>query len=169
MPATAPEQHRQAAEDAPAGPLFWISTAVGMGILLFGVLGLLRHRDATVPTNVLQLLAGSVIAHDGLFAPLVGLGSLALVRLVPRRVRPTLQGTLLISAAVILISIPVLTGRGRNPNNPSILPGDYGPSLLKVLAVIWAVGIVAALLALRRPPTAEDPPRPDPLPTQTGW
>ncbi|WP_354698079.1 hypothetical protein DSM112329_03743 [Paraconexibacter sp. AEG42_29] len=160
---------RQAARDAPGGPLFWISNAIGMGILVFGVVGLLRHQDATVPLNVLKFLAGSLIAHDALFAPLVGLGSLVIVRLVPRRVRPALQGTLIISAAVVLISIPVLTGRGRNPNNPSILPGDYGTGLLQVLAVVWAVGVIAAIRALLRPPVADDPPRAGTLPPQNGW
>ena len=167
--AAGPSKPRAAARDAPAGRLFWISNAIGMGILVFGVLGLLRHQDATVPANLLKFLAGSLIAHDALFAPLVGLGSLALVRLIPRHVRPTVQGTLIISAAVVLISIPVLTGRGRNPNNPSILPGDYGPSLLKVLAVIWVIGIATAIYALGKPPTAEDPPHAATGAPQNGW
>jgi hypothetical protein len=164
-----PADERPAARDAPGGPLFWASNALGTAIVVFGVLGLLRHRDVTVPSSWLTFLAGSVIAHDAIWAPLVGLLSLAVVRVVPRRVRPALQGTLLVSAAVVLVAIPVLTGRGRNPNNPSILPGHYGTALLEVLAVVWAAGALVALRALRRPPTAEDPAPPPALPPQNGW
>lgn len=166
-PAPAPGA-RPAARDAPGGALFWLSSAVGGGILLFGVLGLLRHQAQTVPSNWLTFVLGAVVAHDALWAPAVGLASLLVVRLIPARVRPALQGTLLVSAAVVLVSIPVLTGRGRNPNNPSILPGHYGTALLEVLAVVWAAGAVAALLALRRPPAAGDAPPPLP-PARPGW
>lgn len=174
MPRATPDGERQAALDAPGGRVFWITNALGMGIMLFGVAGLLRHRDRTVPWDALTFLAGSLVAHDALFAPLVGLGSLLLVRIVPRRVRPVVQGTLVVSAAVVLISIPVLTGRGRNPNNPSILPGDYGPALLKVLAVVWAVGAVAALwTGLRRrmgePGTPEHVAPEPPVACRHGW
>lgn len=168
-PAPAAGEERAAARDAPGGPLFWLSTAIGGGIILFGVLGLLRHHEQTVPSNWLKFVLGAVVAHDALWAPAVGLASLAFVRVVPGRVRPALQGTLLVSAAVVLVSIPVLTGRGRNPNNPSILPGHYGTALLEVLAVVWAAGAVAALLALRRAPTpTEDAPPPLP-PARPGW
>jgi hypothetical protein len=144
-------------DDAPGGRAFWVGTALGLGIVAFGVLGLLRHRAETLPADFAKFFVGSLVLHDLLWAPLVGLASLVLVRTVPRRVRPALQGTLVVTVAVLLVATPVLTGRGRNPNNPSILPGDYGPDTLKVLAVVWAGGFLAALLALRRPPTAVDP------------
>ena len=38
--------------------------------------------------------------------------------------RPALQGTLLVTAAVVLVSVPVVGGFGRLATNPSILPGD---------------------------------------------
>ncbi len=158
--------------DEPGGRAFWLTNLAGMGIAAFGLAGLLRHADETMPWNWLTYLVGSLLIHDGLWAPAVGMASLLAVRTVPRRVRPALQGTLLVSVAVLLVATPVLTGRGRIPNNPSILPGDYGPDTLKVLAVVWAGGLLVALLALRRPPTATDPPAPwvDPRPPgNRGW
>lgn len=167
---TAPVKHVPRETDAPSGPFWWASLAVGMGMLTFGVYGFLKHSDATQPVNWLKFFVGSVLLHDAIWAPAVGLASLLLVRVVPRRVRPALQGTLIVSVAAILVVIPAWTGRGRIPNNPSILPGDYGPDLLKVLAVVWIVGILAMLRALRRPPTATDPPGPGDLPpVRPGW
>ncbi len=159
-------------DEAPGGRAFWLTTAVGMGIVAFGLLGLLRHSAQTVPANFAKFFVGSLVVHDLLWAPVVGLASLLFVRVVPRTVRPVLQGTLVVTVAVVLVAIPVLTGRGRNPNNPSILPGDYGTDLLKVLLVVWIAGAAVALLARRRPPTAVDPPRPwtDPRPPGNhGW
>lgn len=157
-------------DDAPGGAVFWTGMALGLAVLAFGVWGLLDHADQTVPGNWLTFVVGSLIVHDAIWAPLVGVGSLVLVRVVPRRVRPTLQGTLIVTVAVLLVAAPALTGRGRNPNNPSILPGDYGPDTLKVLAVVWLGGTLLALRALRREPTAVDPPRPPELPhVPNGW
>jgi hypothetical protein len=166
--ATAPRTPREVRTDAPGGPWFWAGTAVGMGMLAFGVYGLLEHSAETVPWDFLMFFVGGVVLHDGVWAPAVGLASLALVRVVPRHVRPALQGTLIVTVAVLLVVTPALTGRGRNPNNPSILPGHYGTDTLKVLAVVWLAGALLAARALRREPTAIDPPRPEEFPQDRG-
>ena len=156
--------------DAPSGPVFWIGNAIGMGIVAFGVWGLLRHSTQTMPWNFLKFFLGSLILHDMIWAPVVGVASLVLVRAVPVRVRPALQGTLIVTAAVVLVVGPALTGRGRNPNNLSILPHDYGTELLKVLAVVWIGGALVALVRMRRPATATDPAGPPELPAvPNGW
>ena len=60
-----------------------------------------------------------------------------------------MQGGLIVSGALVAISIPVVRGSGRLANNPSLLPSEhYGSRLLAVLAVVWAI---TALAALRRP------------------
>lgn len=156
--------------DAPSGPAFWAGTAAGLGMVAFGAWGLLRHHTETMPLNWLAFFVGSVVLHDAVWAPAVGLASLVVVRFVPRRVRPALQGTLIVTTAVLLVVTPALTGRGRNPNNPSILPGHYATDALKVLAVVWAAGLLLAVRAARREPTAVDPPRPPVLPpVPNGW
>jgi hypothetical protein len=157
-------------DDIPGGRAFWLTNAIGMGIVAFGLWGLLGHADQTRPWNWLKFVGGSVVLHDALWAPAVGLASLVLVRVVPARIRPILQGTLVVTVAVLLVATPVLTGRGRIPNNPSILPGDYGPDTLKVLAAVWLGGLVVGALAWRRPATATDPARaPDLPPARPGW
>lgn len=135
---------------APRGAAFWILTAIGLGIVGFGLIGLLRNADATQPVNWLTYVFGSLIAHDALWAPAVAVASVVLVRLAPRWALPWLQGALVVSAGVVLVSIPALTGRGRIPSNPSILPNDYRGNVLLVLGLVWAVAIVLALWARRR-------------------
>lgn len=136
--------------DAAGGPVFWIGTAIGMSIAAFGLWGLLQHADQTVPLNWLKFFLGGVILHDLIWAPVIALASYLLVRVVPRPVRPTLQGTLLVTAAVLLVVTPALTGRGRNANNPSILPQDYETQTLKVLGAVWIGGALVAVYRWRR-------------------
>lgn len=154
---------------APGGRSFWVAAAIGGGVMAFGVAGLVRHRAQTMPGSWAEFLVGGLLIHDGLWAPVVGMSSLVLTRRLPAWLRPTVQGALIVSVACVLVTIPALTGRGRLPTNPSILPNDYGPNLALVLALVWCVAALHALWARRRPPTATDPPEPDVYPSQAGW
>lgn len=154
---------------APGGRWFWAGAAIGGAVMLFGIAGLIRHRAQTMPASWAEFLIGGLIIHDGLWAPIVGLASLALVRLLPAWARPTVQGALIVSIACVLVTIPALTGRGRLPTNPSILPNDYRGNLLLVLGVVWFAAALLLIVARRRPPTATDPPVPPVYPQTTGW
>ena len=157
-------------EAAPGGRWFWFSMAGGGGVMTYGVAGLIRHHAQTMPASWAEFFVGGLIVHDGLWAPLVGLTSLALVRLLPAWIRPTIQGALIVTTACILVTIPALTGRGRLPTNPSILPNDYRGNLLLVIGVVWVIAGLLAIRARRRPPSASDPPPPPVLPPQrAGW
>lgn len=158
------EQHA-----APGGRAFWAASAVGGGVMLFGILGLLRNGPEIMLGSWVRFFVGGLILHDGLWAPIVGLASLALVRFLPAWIRPTVQGALIVTSALILISIPALTGRGRLPTNPSILPNDYWGNLALVLGLVWLVAGALALRARSRPPTAVDPPKPTVYPRRSGW
>lgn len=133
---------------APGGRAFWILGAVGTAVIVFGLAGLLRNAAQTVPSSWATFFVGGLLVSDFLVLPGVALAGVVVSRLVPRAARATVQGALLVSAALILIAIPVLTGRGRNPNNPSILPdSDYAGELAILLAIIW--GVTALLLLVR--------------------
>ena len=95
-----------------------------------------------------------LLVHDVFFAPLVVLGSVLLVRVVPGRVRAPVQWAFIVSGALVAISIPVVRGTGRLANNPSLLPSEhYGARLLAVVAGVWALAaLVAVCSALRRQP-----------------
>jgi hypothetical protein len=156
--------------EAPSGPWFWSGAAVGIGIVAFGVAGLIRNSARTMPASWAEFFVGGLVIHDGFWAPLVGLASLAFTRLLPAWLRPTAQGALIVTSACVLVTIPALTGRGRLATNPSILPNHYGPNLLGVIAFVWLAAALLALRARRRAPTATDPPRPHALPPRPqGW
>jgi len=137
--------------DAPSGPAFWICAAFGLGIVAFGVGGLLTNLEGPALMSWLKVFAGGLIAHDALFAPLVVLGSVLLARVVPASVRTPVQGALIVSCALIAVAIPVVGGFGRLANNLSLLPSDhYGLRLAGALAVVWATAAVIAIARLRR-------------------
>jgi hypothetical protein len=140
----------------PSGRLFWTLTVVGLSIVGFGLAGLVRNSDQTAPGSWLRFFLGGLLAHDLLLAPVVLVASVLLVRYVPARVRPTVQGALLVSGIVLLASIPALGGFGRLANNPSILPNDYTGDLAVVIGGVCAVAFVLGLRARRRPPQAAD-------------
>ena len=109
----------------------------------------------------LKTLAGGLVAHDLLFAPLVVAGSVLLCRAVPERRRAPIQVALIVSGALIAVATPVVYGAGRVATNPSLLPSDgYGTRLLVVLAGLWAITAVVVLRRGRGP--AEDSRQPGP-------
>ena len=135
---------------APSGVAFWLCAAVGLAIVGFGVGGLLTQLDGRALTSWLKVFGGGLLVHDAIFAPLVVLGSVLLVRVVPASVRAPVQGALIVSGALVAISVPVVGGYGRLANNPSLLPSDaYGVRLVLALAVVWLVAAVVAVLGRR--------------------
>ena len=132
--------------DDELGRRFWICAVLGLGIVGFGIAGLLRNVHGPALQSWAKLIAGGLVLHDGIALPLVALLAAVLVRLLPARPRAPLQGALVVSAIVALVAFPVVSGKGRLANNPSLLPSDhYGANLLGVLAVVWAVALVLAL------------------------
>ncbi|MCB5183175.1 hypothetical protein [Streptomyces antimicrobicus] len=133
--------------------------AVGLlGVLLIGIGGRCLAAEPD-PYAVLLWLAGALVLHDAVLAPLVFAAGL-LLAVLPAR--PVVRGALISGAALTLITLPLLLRPGAPPN-PSALPLPYARNLLLSLA---AVAAAAALLALitrarrhRARPTAEAAPR----------
>jgi hypothetical protein len=103
---------------------------------------------------VLWLGAG-VLLHDVVLAPIVLLGAAFVVRCIPRVARPVVQGALFVSGALLLVSLPLLTGRGGAPDNPTTNPLLYERNLGLVTAAVWAVA--AVLVAIRATGRTDDP------------
>ncbi|GIF52067.1 hypothetical protein DFJ67_5716 [Asanoa ferruginea] len=127
-----------------------ILVAAGTGVMAYALFGALTD-PATEPAGQLAFLAAVVIAHDAILMPLIiGLGFL-IGRFAPIPVRRPIRVAAIISLAVTLIAIPFVLGRGRRPDDPSALPLDYGRGLLIILALVWAVALVATLTRRRQP------------------
>lgn len=113
----------------------------GLGLVLIGI-GAWRVAEQPDLVGVLVWLAGAVVLHDGIIAPLVlGVGLL----LVGRSQRGLVRGALIVGGALVFVTLPLLLRPGAAPN-PSALPLPYGRNLAVVLAVVAAVAGAIALV-----------------------
>jgi hypothetical protein len=117
----------------------------GLALIGWGLHRIQAGGLATDPAGIARWLVLGLLAHDLLVAGLTALAGLAVTRLVPAPARPVVAGGLLVGAALVLVSVPLLVGRGGG--NPSADPLDYRLDLALCLLVVTAV---TALLAWRR-------------------
>ncbi|MEU9191817.1 hypothetical protein [Streptomyces hundungensis] len=109
--------------------------AAGLALMILG--GVLVWDQAT-HWDVLIWLAGAVVLHDGLIAPLVVAVGLLTGGL---KNRGLLRATLLTGGCLVLIALPLLL-RPLPTANPSVLPLDYPRGLLISLAVVVALALL---------------------------
>lgn len=137
-------------DEYPTGypKLFWVGLLVGWVVMAVAVRGLLVNTDArmgTDPPGWALLLVKSNLIHDLVLVPAVLLVGVVVARVVPARVRAAVQAGLIATGVIVLFAFPFVRGYGVKPDNPTVLPQDYGRGLLVVLAAVWAV--TAALAA----------------------
>ncbi|MFK4227616.1 hypothetical protein [Streptomyces sp. NPDC019890] len=113
-----------------------------LGIVLMAVGATLLATGGQIK-DVALWLAGAIVLHDGIIAPLV-LGIGLLLAAVPAR--GAVRGALVVAGCLTMVALPVLLRPGR-PTNPSALPLDYLRNWLLVLA---AVAVLTAVLLLAR-------------------
>lgn len=123
---------------------------VGVAITGFGVWLLFGGGEVRDPGDVMVWLAGAIVLHDGLIAPLVFAVGLLLAALPARR---TLRTALMTAGALTLVALPPLLRPGT-PKNPSVLPSDYVGNWLLTLGAVAAA--TAAWLLLSRAARALD-------------
>jgi len=154
VPAVDPDATREATDEAtppaswPARGLMvagWVVMIVGAA----GALGRIDHYAGPIRwTALVRWTLGLALLHDLVVAPVACLVALAVGRLLPAPTRGPVTVGLIVSATVAAVAYPAVRGFGRLPDNPSILPGDYGRGLLIVLAVVWAAVIAVIVLRL---------------------
>ncbi len=127
-----------------AGPRFWISQALGWGVIGFGLFGIVSNSLDTRPAELARFVVGGALLHDLLVAPVVVLLGVVVARTVPGRFRGIVQAALVVSGVVALFSYPLVRAYGLAAKNPTSLPHNYALNLTVVLAVVWA-GAAAAL------------------------
>lgn len=123
--------------------------AIGALTIAYAAAGALADPD--LKAGALLFLLGVLVAHDGILLPLaVGAGAVV-GRFVPLRFRAAVQAALLASLAVTVVAFPLVLGRGRDPDNPSVLPLRYGLGLLATYAFIWTFAAAVGTLRTRHP------------------
>ncbi|MFI2346095.1 hypothetical protein ACH492_03340 [Streptomyces sp. NPDC019443] len=117
-----------------------VAGALGLALMAVGATLLLTGGQLK---DVALWLAGAIVLHDGIIAPLV-LGVGLLLAAVPAR--GTVRGALVVAGCLTMIALPPLVRPGA-PTNPSALPLDYLRNLLLVLVAVAVV--TGVLLAVR--------------------
>ncbi|HEX9697191.1 MAG TPA: hypothetical protein VGB64_12875 [Actinomycetota bacterium] len=138
------------------GPLFWSGVAIGWAFIAAGAVGMIAQARFAKPSETALWIAGAVLAHDALVAPIVIVIAHALRRIVAPRWLAAAQAGLIGSAIVTIATLPIVLRLGRRADNPSLLPRAYGTGLAVTLAVVWLVMVTAALRAARRHPLGSD-------------
>ena len=98
--------------------------AVGVAMGLFGLLRFLQH-DLSDTANAVLWLAGGVVVHDALLAPITIAATVAAARFLPRRAWAVVAGGLVVLLTVTVTAIPVLGSWGARPDNPTLLDRNY--------------------------------------------
>jgi hypothetical protein len=120
----------------------WRLALLGTGVLamLYAAVGAVAALGGKVG-GVLIFLIAVLVAHDGVWLPLVLLAGTVLNRIVPARHRGPVRVAAIVVAALGMAALPLALGFGRTADNPSALPLDYGRNLaLVLLGVVVAAG-----------------------------
>lgn len=135
---------------APGGPLFWTGAAVGWSVMAFGVIGALGISADTHPRSLGIWVIGSLLVHDLVVAPVVFLVGTFVRRTVPAPAGTWVRAAMIVTAILVLISIPVIGRFGARRDNPTLLPRDAGTGLLLAVGVVWLLACIAMVIAWRR-------------------
>lgn len=130
-------------DDGPGGPLFWVSAALGAAVVVFAGYKLWDYSSTPSRGSIIRFFLGGGIAHDALWAPAAVVVGAVTLLVLPHWARVPVRLGLAFTALMVLISWPLVRPYGRRANIPSFLPLDYGRNLAILLALIWAVVIVA--------------------------
>jgi hypothetical protein len=116
----------------------------GVAIASYGVV-LLAERGLGDLVDVGLWLAGGVLVHDALIAPVTLLVVAVAVRVVPGRWWAPAAAWLVVVGTVTLVAVPALGRFGAEPDNPTLLDRPYwtGWALFATLvagaALCWGI------------------------------
>ncbi len=116
----------------------------GFGLAAGGYAGWLLTRRPDDLLAVLAWLAGGVIAHDLVLAPLVLGVCLLGSRLLPARAHAGAVLALAVFGSITLVAIPVLVGFGAKADNPTLLDRNYLLGWMSIGALTLAASVVVA-------------------------
>lgn len=118
----------------------------------FGLWGLWLMRDFTREqlTSEAFWLAGGVVLHDAVLAPVVVLLGYGAARVLPAHLRSSSATAFLVWGTLTIAFLPVLSGQGGKPGNNTILGKPYVLSWIVLTLVLVAYAVGAALWRRRQ-------------------
>jgi hypothetical protein len=102
-------------------------------------------------------LAGGVVAHDLVLAPLVVAVVAVGGRLLPAAWRGPAAAGVVVLGSVTLLAVPVLGRFGAAPDNPTLLDRDYWAGWAAIAGLTLLGTAVTGLLARRRTRSGRGP------------
>ena len=120
--------------------------SVGVAAGLFGLWRLVEHGWRPLVQAVL-LLAGGVVLHDAVVAPLTLLLVVVGLRVVPRPWRAGVTLGLVVLLTVTATAVPVLGRWGARPDNPTLLDRHYVAGWCVFAALVMLVTVGASTVA----------------------
>lgn len=158
MTSTDSTGQRDVEPDVAPWPGRWLLYLLGAGLLTFGLGGIVRDTHGwTHPVLWAALLVAAAVAHDLVLVPLVFALGRPLSRLTSAGTRRYLATGLGLSLVLLVLAWPGLHSTGR-PDNPSVLPLDYGHGLGLSLLVLWSGLFTAYVLTALRAELRQQPP-----------
>jgi len=131
----------------------WVIGAVGLVLLGWGAVELLPVVLDS-PLSLGGWLVGGPVVHDALIAPVVGVGGVVIARVLPKPWRAPVGAGLVVSAILVVLSIPYLWRSFSGPLTPGLHDRPYLLGLLVALAVVWVVVAVVGLTRRENTPAA---------------
>lgn len=128
--------------------------ALGVAAIVWGA-WLLRDDGADRLWSTALWLAGVVVLHDAVLAPLVVALGVVAVKVVPRRHRAVAAIAFLIWGTVTLAVMNVLSGVGGKPDMDSLLNRPYVSAWLVLTGTALVVAVASAAMMTRRHRTSE--------------
>ncbi|MDR7254682.1 membrane associated rhomboid family serine protease [Nocardioides sp. BE266] len=130
--------------------------ALGGVLALYGAWLVLSRQDPGQWLEIALWLGAGVLAHDAVISGIViGLGLLG-TRVLPDPWRAPAAVALVVWGGLSIASIPVLTGLGVRPDNPTLLDRPYVATWWTISAIVVLTVVVAGLVRSRRE-HADDP------------
>ena len=141
------------AEDAAVGPgvrgLQVAVGAIGLGLLAWGA-WLIFDLGTASWLSLGLWLAGGVLGHDALLAPIVVVLGVLATRLAPSAARAPLAVALIVWGSITLVAVPVLGRFGALSDNPTLLDRPYQTSWLVLTGLVVAAVAATSLVRARR-------------------
>jgi hypothetical protein len=137
---------------APWAPWWRVPALLaGAGALGWGMWLLLTGGRATAPLGTLTWMAGALLGHDAVVAPLAVAAGWVTVRLTaraPRDVRRVVAAGLFVATCLVAVAAAAILAPGID--NPTATPRDYGRGLATLLAIdAITVSLISAALGIR--------------------
>lgn len=110
--------------------------AAGLWLLWYGIMLLLGHNRMDLE-SIAMWVAGGILIHDGIFAPLCAALGVSARRLLPRTWWAPLATGTVATVTLLAVATPVLGRHHAMADNPTVLDRNYGVGLTVGLLVIW--------------------------------